>query len=241
MSGPAPTTVLVFDLDDTLYLERDFARSGFGACGRWLEAEHGLSGFADRCAALLEAGRRGTIFDEALAALGRPADKALVAKLVEVYRGHTPEIALAEDARRYFAQAHPGRAHAIISDGPHLTQAGKVRALGLDRLVGLVLLTDAWGRDYWKPHPRAFEAVEAWSGLTGPRLAYVADNPTKDFVTPKARGWHTIQILRGGRVHSVEAPDESHQAESLVTSLDSIDRILTGLGTEWANEVGDLD
>jgi len=34
--------VLVFDLDDTLYPERQFALSGFTAAGRWAEAELGI-------------------------------------------------------------------------------------------------------------------------------------------------------------------------------------------------------
>ncbi|MDB5525364.1 MAG: putative hydrolase of the superfamily, partial [Rhizobium sp.] len=40
------TAVLVFDLDDTLYLERDFARSGFRATGDWLKNTMGIDSLA---------------------------------------------------------------------------------------------------------------------------------------------------------------------------------------------------
>ena len=40
-------------------------------------------------------------------------------------------------------------------------------------------------------------------GLIGFPLAYVADNPLKDFVTPRARGWWTVQVERPERVHHV--------------------------------------
>ena len=35
--------VLVFDIDDTLYLERDYVRSGFGAAGRWARSPSSAS------------------------------------------------------------------------------------------------------------------------------------------------------------------------------------------------------
>ena len=34
---------VVFDIDDTLYLERDYVRSGFTAAGAWARTELGLS------------------------------------------------------------------------------------------------------------------------------------------------------------------------------------------------------
>ena len=40
--------VLVFDLDDTLYPEREFALSGFRAAGRWAAAELGVEGSTPR-------------------------------------------------------------------------------------------------------------------------------------------------------------------------------------------------
>jgi putative hydrolase of the HAD superfamily len=46
--------ILVFDLDDTLYPERQFALSGFAAAGRWAEAELGLGGLAEDMARLLD-------------------------------------------------------------------------------------------------------------------------------------------------------------------------------------------
>ena len=60
-----PTRV-IFDLDDTLYLERDFARSGFVAAGDWLRGEIGSAGLTEVCQEMFEAGRRTRIFDEAL-------------------------------------------------------------------------------------------------------------------------------------------------------------------------------
>ncbi len=74
--------VLVFDLDDTLYPEREFALSGFRAAGRWAAAELGIDGLAAEMTRLLDDGHLGKLFthrarrEAALAhagAAGRPA------------------------------------------------------------------------------------------------------------------------------------------------------------------------
>lgn len=218
---------LVFDLDDTLYLERDFVRSGYRAAAAWALREHGLGGLEDACLALFEAGRRRRVFDEALQLLGRTADPDLVQDLVAAYRGHAPEIALAPDALRYLARTQRrDRPLALITDGPAATQQGKVRALGLERWMGLVLCTGVWGAEFSKPHPRAFETVEAEAARLGLSCVYVADNPLKDFLTPRARGWLTVQIERPERVHRVLPPDDLHAPHARIDTLRDLETVI---------------
>ena len=61
---------VVFDIDDTLYLERDYVRSGFRAVGEHVARSTGVDGFSDLAFALFEQGLRGHIFDETLLRLG---------------------------------------------------------------------------------------------------------------------------------------------------------------------------
>lgn len=228
---------VVLDLDDTLYLERDYVRSGFKAAGKWYADKTGLQGLEQTCLDLFAQGRRSDIFDAALANLAS-FDPADIAKLVDIYRSHEPSITLAEDARRYFATLRPGRRHAIITDGHAATQQAKVRALGLDNLVDHLVYTGQWGRDFWKPHLRAYEAVEQKFGLATSSMVYVADNPTKDFVTPRARGWWTIQLARPERVHLLEAPTPDHAAHFTLETLDGLDACLQSLGPDWMPLLG---
>ena len=97
MSDP----LIVFDLDDTLYLERDYALSGYEAVGDWMRDEHAVEGFAETCRALLDRGQRAAIFDHALARHGLATNVEMIDRLVSIYRSHTPRIALACDAARY--------------------------------------------------------------------------------------------------------------------------------------------
>lgn len=230
--------VLVFDLDDTLYLERTFVVSGFRAAGEWLCREEGVAGFADACLELFEAGLRGRVFDMALAQSlpGREAD--LVPRLVAVYRGHRPAIALEPDARRCLARFAGRCRTGLVTDGPPESQEGKIAALGLDHMVGRRVVTGAWGPGFSKPHPRAFVALEAWAGARPEQMVYVADNATKDFLTPRARGWRTLQIARPGRLHPAPPPAPEYAAEACITSLDDLDEALRAIFADHPRILG---
>src|SRR5688572_17187523 len=109
---------VTFDIDDTLYLETDYAASGFRAVGRWAAERWNLKGFGERALELFASGARGDIFNRTLRALGVPDEPARVAELVGVYRRHPPEIALLEDARRALTALHGRVPLACVSDGP---------------------------------------------------------------------------------------------------------------------------
>jgi len=221
--------LVVFDLDDTLYLERDFARSGYHAASLLLHTRCVPGQFAEKCLELLMAGRRSRIFDEALEQLGIEREPSLIAELVRTYRTHRPSISLAPDAQRYFASRDSGFRGALVTDGPLETQEAKIRALGLNRLLECIVCTGGLGPGFGKPHARPFEIVEAWAEPYRLPLIYVADNPLKDFVTPKARGWRTIQIERPERVHQVSAQDQRYQAHASIRTFDELDSCLEEL------------
>jgi putative hydrolase of the HAD superfamily len=194
--------VIVFDLDDTLFPERDYVRSGLVAAGEWVCRAHGRADFAETAWRLFLGGVRGRLFDETLARLGVPADAATVASLVDVYRHHRPAITLFADAERTLRRL-AGRARlAIVSDGPLASQQRKVKVLRLDKWCDPIVLTDQWGPGFWKPHERAFREVERITASGGALCAYVADNPRKDFVAPHAMGWRTVRVRRPGGEHA---------------------------------------
>lgn len=231
---PNDCRVMVFDLDDTLYLERDFVRSGFAAADDWLRNKTGVEGLAARCSTLFEAGRRTRIFDEALASMGIVGIGEIVPALVDVYRGHLPAISLAADAKRYLEKPPVNCRRAIITDGPAATQMAKVKALGLDSMIDLIIYTDSWGKEFWKPHARAFEAIQHWAKAEPAQLVYIADNPLKDFVTPRNLGWLTVRVLRSERVHLADAPTPRHEAHAQILDLDALDPCLATLALkDW--------
>jgi putative hydrolase of the HAD superfamily len=137
-----------------------------------------------------------------------------------------PEIAMQDDARAFLTHLVGKMPIGIISDGPLDSQSRKVTALGLTAVADVIFLTDKWGPQFSKPHERAFCEVESAFNLQREQLIYFADNPSKDFGGPRARGWQTVRIRRpGGQHEHVVMPKDAVGIE--VTSFEAIDRGLS--------------
>jgi putative hydrolase of the HAD superfamily len=205
--------LVVFDIDDTLYMERDYMHSGFAAVGAWARRELGVDDLGDRAWAAFEAGVRGRIFDEALAACGVRSNGLVVPRLVDVYRTHTPAIELLDDVSAWLSARPSDVALAVVTDGPVASQRAKAAALGLAGWADPIVFTEALGPGRGKPHSAAFEWVESATGMAGASCAYVADNPAKDFGAPRARGWRTVRVRRTGSLHDAVASGDDVDAE----------------------------
>ena len=213
--------VIVLDVDDTLYLETDFVRSGFRAAGRWLEAEHGVAGLFETAWGLFDTGDRTRVFDLALEKLLPDSSPDLIKCLIEVYRSHHPEITLTPDAGRLL-DAFKGERLAVITDGFAETQLRKTEALGLAERCDPVIRTGVWGRAFWKPHPRAYRAIQEHYRVEGRDCVYIGDNPAKDFVGARALGWRTLRLRREGGLHAGTEAAPGHDADATITDLDAL-------------------
>ena len=198
----AALKALVFDLDDTLYPEAAYVRSGFLAVARWLEAAGAVPARQafDQLWSAHVRGERGRLFDDLLAACRPESPAVSVAGLVQVYRSHAPDLRFYPGMAGLLDEARArSLAIAVVSDGYLEAQQQKVRALGLARWADPIILTDQWGRAGWKPCPRAFEQIQGSLGLRPDQLVYIGDNPTKDFQAPNRLGWHSIQLTMAGQ------------------------------------------
>ena len=193
---------VVFDLDDTLYLERDYVKSGFRAVAE--TAVKGTKVGADNAFTFLWngflEGSRGSSFD-ALLERYPEVQNVDVAALVKRYREHAPDISYLSGIEPLLAELQRSNVPlAVISDGPLVSQAAKAEALGVSRYADPVVLTDAWGQDFWKPHVRAFVHVSEAFGLPHEKLVYIGDNPIKDFHAPTKLGWRSVRLRLPGQV-----------------------------------------
>ncbi len=146
----------------------------------------------------------------------------MVAEMIELYRSHVPVIGLYADAEAALGRWQKEFRLGLISDGLLGVQRRKIDALGLAGRLERIVLTDAWGAAFWKPHPRAFEEIEAAWGVRGPAGLYIADNPQKDFIAPRQLGWQTVRIRRPEGVYCDVIPPPGGHADAEVTSLDEI-------------------
>lgn len=206
---------VVFDVDDTLYLERDYVHSGFLA----VEANEQIPGLADVCWRLFCSGGRGDTFNSALVWLGVEPSESRITSLVSAYRNHHPSIELLPDARACL-DALSGRPLACVTDGRPESQRAKVAALGLEQWLNPIILTSEFGAGFDKPHPRAFEVVQRSTRLPPAAHVYVADNPAKDFGGPESLGWATVRLRRTGSLWESVTSGEDVDAE--LRSLDEL-------------------
>lgn len=192
---------VTFDLDDTLFLERDYVRSGVQAVGAWVRTHLGAEGFAEHAWRAFTAGVRGQIFDVSLADCGVESTPALIETLVTIYREHSPAINVLDDARSCLDRLRRQAVLAVVTDGPLSSQRAKAEALGVGEWALCTVFTAELGDGFGKPHPLAFEIVQQTAGVAGRVCAYIADNPLKDFAAPRSLGWATVRVRRAGSLH----------------------------------------
>jgi putative hydrolase of the HAD superfamily len=193
--------LVVFDVDDTLYLERDYVRSGFMSVADLLSQEFGIWDFQEEAWAAFLRGQRGDIFDTALRTLTGEASRSLVELCVDVYRTHRPDIALLSDASSFLTWCRPRFGTAVVTDGPRSSQRAKVLALGLESRIDRIVVTDEMGAGWAKPSVKSFKLLEQEFGYSGSECVYMGDNPVKDFVGPVELGWSTVRVRRRNGIH----------------------------------------
>ncbi|MEB3357725.1 MAG: HAD family hydrolase [Synechococcales bacterium] len=220
------TRILVFDLDDTLFPERAFVRSGFQAVSDWIEHDQGVSGFFDIAWQLFLSGKRHLVFDQTLDYLNFNYSPALIQHLVQIYRNHEPLISLHEDAAWALSHFQNRLKLGLITNGYLRTQQTKVRRLGIESYFDALIYCDRYGLEYWKPSPRGFQDLMTMMACEGHECVYVGDHPYKDFVAPKQLGWQTVRIQRDGGEFATVVADPALGAEHTIRSLYDLQALL---------------
>lgn len=220
--------LIAFDLDDTLYKERDFVDSGYRFIARHLAGKYGFD-HDEMYRAMANAPLNP--FDSLQEYLiNRAVQHSLTVDedipwMVRAYRSHLPEITFSDGTYETFSQLIArGYRLALITDGRVTTQSNKIASLGVDNLIqqSNISISEAVGAEKFNPLP--FERMMAINRDCD-SFAYVGDNPMKDFVWPNRLGWLTIQLRDNGRnVHSqsVALPSPDYAPRIVVDSLPEI-------------------
>lgn len=192
--------IYVFDLDDTLYLERDYVRSGFRHVGQVAADRYGAQGVFEYAWQLFENGIRGDTFDRIVAEFGLPA--GAVREFVDEYRDHAPDIELEPDAAEFLGNLPADCAGTgIITDGYAAGQWKKIEALGLNGMIDAIVVTGDHGAAWTKPSELPYRKIEdSWPGQDL-GFIYFGDNPRKDFDSPLRLGWEAFRVRREDGLH----------------------------------------
>ncbi|MCU0526348.1 MAG: HAD family hydrolase [Elainella sp. Prado103] len=226
MVSPLAIKVIVFDLDDTLFPEREFVYSGFQAVGRWMFETYQIIHFFEVAWDLFQQGKRGLIFNQTLELLGIQYQSSFIQTLVQIYRDHDPVIQLHPDAR--WAIDHYRRSHylGIITNGFLKTQQNKIAALGIENCFDRIIYCDLYGRSHWKPSPLPYQKMMESLGLAGKSYVYIGDHPSKDFVAARQLGWLTFRICRPDGEHTQCITSTDQDAHFKIDSLYELQDLL---------------
>lgn len=218
---------VVFDLDDTLYPEREYVSSGFRAVAeRYADRLGDPLAAAAAMSRIFDTADSSRVFQQLLVERGID-DDALARAMVETYRTHPPTIRLFDDAEAALRSLLGTVRLGVLTDGRSTTQRAKVSALGLYDRADEILVSSELGPGIAKPDPRPFMFMSARLQVCGDRTVYIGDNPTKDFVAPNALGWRSIQVRRAGGLYADRVAPPSGQAHRIVENLASLVEMLS--------------
>lgn len=222
---PTFIRAVIFDLDDTLYLEKDYVMSGYNAVAAYLSDFAGLNRHTlfNTLEAEFHRGRHDRNFETLLSRFGLSNP---VEQLVEIYRKHSPTLKLPADSRRALRWTSTRYRLGMITDGRPDTQNRKIDALGIRRYFEKIVINNLT-EGHSKYEVDSFYEMLAHFAVSACEAVYVGDNLRKDFIWPVRLGMSGICVQRPGNLYrDVPCPDCTNSAIAKVSSLDAIVSLL---------------
>lgn len=175
---------VIFDLDDTLYSEKEYVRSGYKAVSEFLGGDYEDILWEHFCTGKYA-------IDELLKEIGHEDGKDAA---LNVYRNHDPQIYLYDGVvEMLYKIREEGKKVGIITDGTPDRQWKKIKTLGLNELVDDIIITDELGGvQFRKPCDIAFRILQNRWRLPASEMIYISDNQTKDFQAPQQLGMNSL-------------------------------------------------
>ncbi|MCB7320094.1 HAD-IA family hydrolase [Lacrimispora sp. 210928-DFI.3.58] len=208
-----PVKGVIFDLDDTLYSEKQYIKSGYKKIADYFgdkKAEEKLWNY------FLE---------------GKPAIDAYLAEIgaedrknqcLDIYRKQVPDITLYGGIKEFIDGLRlKGVKVGIITDGRVEGQKNKIKALGLEDAVDDIIITDELGgMQFRKPNDISFRIMQNRWRLPFEQILYIGDNPNKDFQAPRQLGMRSLYFKNEDGLYSYE------NVQNVIT-VDSIEQMTT--------------
>jgi putative hydrolase of the HAD superfamily len=185
---------IVFDLDDTLYPEKEFVESGYQAVARHIAGNSDYS-FKDLFSSMrisFHSFGRQTVFPNLL--MHYPKLRLSLDDCVHIYRHHNPSIRLFPGYGDLLRKLSETYRLGLITDGLPEVQKKKVNALGLAGIIKNIIYSWEYGAERQKPHPYSFQTMLALLQSAAGNTLFVGDNHEKDGQGAMNVGMQYVQI-----------------------------------------------
>lgn len=191
------TEAVIFDLDDTLYSEKDYVRSGY----------HAVADVFPQVEAMEE--KLWTAFENGLPAIDTVLEKERLCsvemkeKALAAYRNHAPTIELYIGVEAMLQRLQHCKKLGLITDGRPEGQWAKIEALRLAQYFEKIVVTDELGGpEFRKPNEAAYRLMQRELNVPFGKMAYIGDNMKKDFIAPSKMGMRSIYFKNGNGLYS---------------------------------------
>lgn len=200
--------VILFDLDDTLYLERDYVYSGYKVVADFIEKKYNLLS-KKTYPKMIELSKKSynNVFNRLFDFYNVKIENEEINEIIGTYKNHFPNIKLCEDSKKVVDELlKKGIKLGLITDGDSIQQRNKIEALKIERYFEKIIITDELGlnRKYWKPNKKSFEIMINFFKEDPKEILYVGDNLNKDSFGASEVGIDFKQILRKNSINRYE-------------------------------------
>ncbi|HPU44505.1 MAG TPA: HAD-IA family hydrolase [Dictyoglomaceae bacterium] len=220
--------LVIFDLDDTLYPEIEFVKSGFREVANVISQDFGFK--VDEIYDLLMDAfnkDRKFVFNRVLELLGIN-NETYLNKIISMYRNHKPEIHLYSDAKAVLPLLKKNFLLGLVTDGFPSTQRLKVVTLNIEKYFDKAIYTWEKGESYSKPSILPFKDMLDEFQLGPEEAIYVGDNIEKDFKGPKNLGMLSVRVIRKEGIYKdAVSPGIDFEPDYTVNSLIEFVDLLT--------------
>ncbi|MEK4158205.1 HAD-IA family hydrolase [Paenibacillus sp. FSL R10-2779] len=219
---------VIFDLDDTLYQEEEYVKSGFLHVSRFISEKTSLDkNYVFEQFFLLFKEDKSDVFKRFLD-IHSLRNSQLETQMIHEYRFHLPMLTLARKNIELLEWLREKGMHiGIITDGRPEGQRSKIEALLLHKYCDYIIVTDELGGiEFRKPNETAFINMLRHFNIKPEESIYVGDNPAKDFVAGNKLGIHTIMLENKESIHPQVVGDSSFYAKTSIQDLYELKHIL---------------
>lgn len=214
---------IVFDLDDTLYSENSFRKSGYGYVAKKLKN----AGYPLTKQKITQLSKKypQDLFDKLILLYKLPYK---VSELINWYRYHIPQIVTYQGVPTLLKKLKRDYKIGLLTDYFYRSQLNKIKALGIKKYFDGIVYTEKISAQ--KPSAKGFELLKKRFHCSKNEIIYVGDNEIKDFSGANKSGYITVKYNNNNGFYNHKLKSgKIHKAYLEVQNLKEIFAILTKL------------
>lgn len=190
----------IFDLDDTLYPQKEYTRQCLLATSDYISkiSRVEIDAIEKHLNCILD--EKGIeykyIFNDLFENIGFDGTPHLK-EILELFRACQPKLELYENALEVLNCLKNNYRLALLTDGYEKIQHYKVQELELNDFFEEILVTYTLGEENRKPSPLPYQKLLDIMQLNAEECIYVGNDPKRDFIACKKLGMKSIRINQG--------------------------------------------